>query len=192
MFENIEHFFFFFFASLLVMSALFVVLQVNILNSALFLVLFFLSLAGMFGLMHSIFLATLQILVYAGAIMVLIVFVIMLVPEKNKSFSDLFKNPVRKIIITSIFISFIFIFVYHFYSISFETISNFSTNNIELYEYIIKGEMQKKITGNTSVVGAFMFLEYLLPFELISFLLVAAIIGVVITAQNKSNQNHVK
>ena len=192
MFENIEHFFFFFFASLMVMSALFVVLQVNILNSALFLVLFFLSLAGMFGLMHSIFLATLQILVYAGAIMVLIVFVIMLVPEKNKSFSDLFKNPIRKTIIVSIFISFICIFVYHLYSFSFENISNFSTNNIELYEYTIKGETQKKITGNTSVVGAFMFLEYLLPFELISFLLVAAIIGVVVISQKKSNQNHVK
>ena len=185
MLENPQYFLFFFFSTLLIMSALFVVLNPNILNSALFLVLFFLSLAGIFALMNSVLLATLQVLVYAGAIMVLIVFVIMLISETERTFDIFSGNLFRKCVIFFIFLSFILTLSYHFYFMSFENISDIFFKIPDTYEYTIEGTSKKTLTSNTAVVGAFMFLEYLIPFELICFLLITAMVGVVCLAQTK-------
>lgn len=72
-------------------SALGVILSKNTVNSAMYLILCFLGLAGLFGLLEAYFLAILQVLVYAGAIMVLFLFIIMLLdvdtqkPEETKT-----------------------------------------------------------------------------------------------------------
>jgi NADH-quinone oxidoreductase subunit J len=71
-------YFFIFLAVLAVASALAMVINKNTVNSALFLVLNMVSLAGLFLMLKAQFLAVVQILVYAGAIMVLFLFVIML------------------------------------------------------------------------------------------------------------------
>ena len=65
------------FAALLVITSLMVILHRNPITSALFLVLAFCSLAGIYLLLHAEFLGMVQIVVYAGAIMVLFLFVIM-------------------------------------------------------------------------------------------------------------------
>src|SRR5262245_42880172 len=71
-------FFFWLFALLGVFTSLMVVLQRNALSCAFFLILSFLNLAGLYVLLDAHFLAVAQVLVYAGAIMVLFIFVIML------------------------------------------------------------------------------------------------------------------
>ena len=65
------------FAAMLVVSSLLVILHRNPVTSALFLVLAFCSLAGIYLVMHAEFLGMVQVIVYAGAIMVLFLFVIM-------------------------------------------------------------------------------------------------------------------
>jgi NADH-quinone oxidoreductase subunit J len=71
-------FFFYFFAAVTLTSALLVVLNRNAVYSAVLLVFCFFSLAVIFLLLEAYFLAILEILIYAGAIMVLFLFVIML------------------------------------------------------------------------------------------------------------------
>ena len=73
-----ETFFFFLFAAVAVVSAVLMVLFRNPIYSALSLVTTFFALAGLFVLLNAYFLAAVQVIVYAGAIMVLFLFVIML------------------------------------------------------------------------------------------------------------------
>src|SRR6056297_872734 len=75
---------FIFLAVLAIASALMMVISKNTVNSALFLVLNMVSLAGLFLLLKAQFLAVIQILVYAGAIMVLFLFVIMLLNVQDE------------------------------------------------------------------------------------------------------------
>ena len=68
---------FFYLAAVTIISALFVVIKRNAVHSAIALLVTFVHVAGIFLLLNSEFLAAVQILVYAGAILVLIIFVIM-------------------------------------------------------------------------------------------------------------------
>ena len=74
-----QDYFFYFFCTLALVSALLVVVNRNPVNSAMFMILTLLSIAGMFALPEAYFLAILQVLVYAGALMVLFLFIIMLI-----------------------------------------------------------------------------------------------------------------
>src|SRR5215475_2575517 len=76
--------FFYLFAALTLACGVMVILNRNPVNSAMFLVLSIASLAGLFVLLHAFFLAAVQVLVYAGAVMVLFLFVIMLLDLKEE------------------------------------------------------------------------------------------------------------
>src|SRR5580700_2320429 len=73
---------FYLFAALTLICGALVILNRNPVNSAMFLVLSIASMAGLFVLLHAFFLAAIQVLVYAGAVMVLFLFVIMLLDLK--------------------------------------------------------------------------------------------------------------
>src|SRR5579872_2740845 len=73
---------FYIFAALTLVCGALIILSRNPVNSAMFLVLTIASLAGLFVLLEAFFLAAIQILVYAGAVMVLFLFVIMLLDLK--------------------------------------------------------------------------------------------------------------
>src|SRR5579863_961149 len=75
---------FYIFSALTLSCGAFVVLSRNPVNSAMFLVLSILSLAGLFVLLHAFFLAAVQVIVYAGAVIILFVFVIMLLDLKEE------------------------------------------------------------------------------------------------------------
>ncbi len=75
---------FYLFAALTLICGALVILNRNPVNSAMFLVLSIASMAGLFVLLHAFFLAAVQILVYAGAVMVLFLFVIMLLDLKEE------------------------------------------------------------------------------------------------------------
>ncbi len=66
------------FSALMLLCALLVLVNRDPVNSAMFLILLFLCMAGLFLLLHAFFIAVIQVLVYAGAVMVLFLFVIML------------------------------------------------------------------------------------------------------------------
>ncbi|MCZ7612474.1 MAG: NADH-quinone oxidoreductase subunit J [Ignavibacteriaceae bacterium] len=84
---TLETILFIVFASICAVSAVLMITRPNPVLSALFLVLNFASLAGLYLLLNAQFIAVAQVIVYAGAIMVFFLFVIMLLnPEKKKIF----------------------------------------------------------------------------------------------------------
>ncbi len=162
-------YFFIFLAVLAVASALAMVISKNTVNSALFLVLNMVALAGLFLLLKAQFLAVIQILVYAGAIMVLFLFVIMLLNVQDEE--GLFSKFRVKYFVA--FLVGIVVFSQLLYSIgSFtETLPEVSSEMVE--------------AGTVEAVGEVLYSQYLLPFHIIALLLTAAVNGALMIAQHK-------
>lgn len=162
-------YFFVFLAVLAVASALAMVISKNTVNSALFLVLNMVALAGLFLILKAQFLAIIQILVYAGAIMVLFLFVIMLLNVQDEE--SLFNK--FRIKYFAAFLLGVAVFSQILYSIgSFsDTLPTVAPEMTEV--------------GTVEAVGDVLFTQYLLPFELTAILLTAAVVGAILVAQHK-------
>lgn len=167
-----QQIFFYAFGAIAVASGLMVVISRNPVHSALFLIVTLFCFAGLFVLLNAHFLAAIQVLVYAGAIMVLFLFVIMLLNLKPMA-SEFEKLLTLKILGVGAAIFFLFEVLY--------LISKGSLTGLpgtETYELIAQ-------EGNTKMLGELLFTDYLLPFEITSVLLIVAIIGAVVLAKRK-------
>src|SRR5215831_9166963 len=133
----------------------------NPVTSAMFLVLTIVSLAGLFVLLHAYFLAAVQILVYAGAVMVLFLFVIMLLDLKSEERRRL-KGLTAKIL-----------FVLGLGAVSAITIAFFQS----VKATGLKTQVERGLDGSTLELGRLLFTNYLLPFEIVSILLLVAMVG---------------
>lgn len=162
-------YFFIMLAVLAIGSALAMVINKNVVNSALFLVLNMVSLAGIFLILNAQFLAVIQILVYAGAIMVLFLFVIMLlnVEDEEKLFD---KFRVKYMLA---FLLAMGVMGQIFYSLAGVT------------DMLPKISEQMAAVGTVEAVGDVLYTDYLLPFELTAVLLTAAVVGALMIAQHK-------
>ncbi len=160
--------------SITVVCALCVVFQKNPIYSAIFLIQTMVSLAVLYVLLHAQFIAAIQVMVYAGAIMVLFIFVIMLLNlseadeegERDKLF---FQKP------SAIILGFILVVM-------------IGTVTLKTVSQGIKGEYTPETIsqiGNTQLVGKMLFTKYVFPFEIASILLFAAIIGAIILAKKR-------
>jgi NADH-quinone oxidoreductase subunit J len=152
-------------AAVSVAGALLMVTRKNPLAGALALVVSMAALAALFAMLHAEFVFLLQVLLYAGAIMVLIIFTIMLL---NLSPQELKERPVGKlkglVIIAATVVGFV----------------GFIRVLLQLPEGV---RFVSPTFGNIEEVGALMLTSYLFPFEVISVLLLVAIVGVVILAK---------
>jgi NADH-quinone oxidoreductase subunit J len=135
----------------------------NPVTSAMFLVLTIVSLAGLFVLLHAFFLAAVQVLVYAGAVMVLFLFVIMLL--------DLKAEERRKIKVLGL--------VGGLVSVGTILIIFLSS----LLNAPLGAAESPVLDGGTVRLGRLLFTEYLLPFEIVSVLLLVAMVGVVLLSK---------
>ena len=149
---------FFLFAAIAVIFALVVVLHRNAVVGALSLVASFFALAVMYVLLEAPFLAVLQIIIYAGAIMVLFLFVIMLLNLQHKS-----EEPTRPVQ-------------------QFLGYTGSAAFLIGLVYYIIKYAAFDALPAGTfnsdaRAIGMELFQGYIFPFEMVSILLLAAIVG---------------
>ncbi|QQR81653.1 MAG: NADH-quinone oxidoreductase subunit J [Deltaproteobacteria bacterium] len=158
--------FFYFFSGLSILSALFVIFFRNTLSAAIALVVTLFGVACLFGLLEAHFLAAMQVLVYAGAVMVLFLFVIMLM---NLGREELLKIKLAFLgiigVITGVCLA--ILLVTRFMGLSAPLLS------LDLgVEY-----------GTVKSVGKLLFGEYLIPFELTSILLLVAIIGAITLAR---------
>ena len=161
---------FYFIACLTIISALFVVLNRNPVYSAVMLVFCFFSLAALYVLLEAYFVAVLEIIVYAGAIMVLFLFVIMLI------------NVGKEIAATSIIVK--------AKVLPFVLVVSFSLNLILLILWRNEGLHQSNTissVGSITAIGQALFTKYLLPFEIASLLLLVALIGTVYIAKRRSS-----
>jgi len=133
-------------------------------TSAMFLVLTIFSMAGLFVLLHAYFLAAVQILVYAGAVIVLFLFVIMLLDlkaEQRRKFSTF--GVVTGVLAVTALIA-IFAYAIHV-----------SRPGADL--------PAPQLAGATGPLGQLLFARYLLPFEVVSVLLLVAIVGVILLSK---------
>ena len=158
---------FYVFAALTLLCAVLVIANPfsrNPVTSAMFLVLTIISMSGLFVLLHAFFLAAVQILVYAGAVMVLFLFVIMLL--------DLKEEARRKIK----FFGFIagIIAVGGIVSAFFKTLATAKA-----------GAVEPTLEGDTISLGKLLFTQYTLPFEIVSVLLLVAMVGVILLSKKK-------
>ena len=163
---------FYLFAVLAVASALLVVIHKNPVSSAVSLVLTLFSTAVLFVLLSAHFIAAIQILVYAGAIMVLFLFTVMFLNLKPGALNFDSKNMAFK---GSLLLAGLF-FVGYFAILAYSrTFPEGSTAALP------------EGFGTVEGVGKTLFTDYLLPFELTSVLILAAIIGVVAIAKRREN-----
>ena len=162
---------FFGFAALLVVTSLMVVLHKNPVTSALFLVLSFCSLAGIYLLLHAEFLGMVQIVVYAGAIMVLFLFVIMYLNLQHDVEGGV-QIAVRRGIGWLAGAALLL------------------TGATLLRSGWMLGPGNETLPGvedgNVATIGKVLYSRYLFPFEITSVLLLVAMIGVIVIARGRA------
>jgi len=159
---------FFLLAATALISGIMVVIQVNPVRSALFLVLNFFALAGLYLLANAQFIAAIQIIVYAGAIMVLFLFVIMLLNLRQPEEGGAQLHLGQKIIGSSLAAATLSLVVYTIMKIK-----------------VPPGKDMLADFGTTEMVAKALFTDYLLPFEATSILLLVAVVGAVVLAKAK-------
>ena len=160
------------FAAIMVVSSLLMVLGKNPVHSALFLVLTFFCLAGVYLLLNAQFIAAVQVIVYAGAIMVLFLFVIMLLnlEQEVSSQSGHLLQKVSAVVLSLLL------------AISLGSVMTSQVFTGQKGTYSIE---KVNAVGNSEVIGRLLFTDFLLPFEITSVLLLAAMVGAVILAKKK-------
>ena len=135
----------------------------NPVTSAMFLVLAIISLAGLFVLLHAFFLAAVQVLVYAGAVMVLFLFVIMLLDLKAEE-----RRKIKMLGIVGGLVS------------AGAILGIFLSS---LLNAPLGAAKSPVLDGGTVRLGKLLFTQYLLHFEIVSVLLLVAMVGVVLLSK---------
>lgn len=162
---SMPSFFFYLFAAILILASLAVVLARNPLYNVLSLVVVIFSLASLFMLLEAFFVGVVLLLVYAGAVLVFFLFVVMCLNLNAQALASIAQSRFRWL---GGFIGFMFL--------------------AEIC-LVIKGSLAayasepSSIRGTIEIIGKILFTEYLLPFELTSFLLLIAVFGIVSLAK---------
>ena len=157
------------FAVLALFSAVAVVAARNPVHSALFLLLSFVLVAAIFILQEAEFVGAVQMLVYAGGIMVLFLFVVMLVNPGVVSLDKSFQHQfdVALVLLPVFLLPFLYIL-----------------GTEKLPDVPVKPDAFRmvghKLAGNTEAVAWVLFRDYLVPFEVASVFLLVAMIGAVV------------
>jgi NADH-quinone oxidoreductase subunit J len=155
------------FAGMAVGCAISLVAQRNPLYGAISLIGVFISLACLYVTLAAPFIAAVQVIVYAGAIMVLVVFVIMLLNVEEEE-----RQPLRLRSLVPIAVGFAAVLFAEAAFIIFFVQASPATPTRNLSD-----------VGLTSSIGAGLFTTYLLPFEITSILLLMAIVGAITLAR---------
>ncbi len=168
---TIESILFYLFGSVAVGTALAMILQRNPVMSALLLVANFFCIAALYLLLQQQFLAVIQIVVYTGAIMVLVIFVIMLLnlgDEERRSERLNVWQSLGLVLVAGFLVEMVYILMF----------KNRPAAFTELH-------VDANKLGTVEAIGDAMFNKFLLPFEVTSLLLLVAIVGAVILAKRR-------
>ena len=163
----------YFLSGLTLLSALMVVLAKNPIHSVLYLVFTFFCISGHYVLLNAQFLMAVNIIVYAGAIMVLFLFVIMMFdlrknqPESKSNLTKLAGSVVAGSLLVVL-------------------IALVRQNNINTPQ--LEGFVSQ--TGMVENLGKVLYSEYLLPFELVSILFFVAMVGAVLLGKREAGERN--
>ena len=157
-----------------VISAICMLVSRNAIYSALFLVINFITMATLFLLLNAAFIAMVQVTVYAGAIMVLFLFVIMLLgAERTQTERSLpWQLPVAILLGLALIAEVIFAL----FRDNANAAEGFSEN-------VTRG------FGSPTSIGQVLFDQYLVPFEITSILLLVAMIGAIVITRDQGKES---
>ena len=171
---------FYLFAAGVVFAGAQVVLQRNPVHAALSLVACFFFLAGIYVLLAAHLIAILQIMVYAGAVMVLFVFVIMLLNLKDEELGPARFTAWKGIGLASI-VAFVVAVAWRAFGPLYQSQLGQAGRITDLAGRLVEGNE----FGSMKAVGRAIYLNSVLPFEVTSLLLLVAVVGAVVVAKGK-------
>jgi len=163
-FSSLSPLFFWFFAGLMLLGGLSVILNRSPIASALSLVVTIIAMAGLFVLLHAFFLAAIQVIVYAGAVMVLFLFIIMLLDLKAEERRHIKPFSLAAGGLVGLFFGCQFFRVLHQTEAGSRPIA----------------ALPPPAADDIPAIGTLLFSKYVLPFEVTSILLLVAMVGVVL------------
>lgn len=164
-------------SAVILISAFMVVTLKNIFHSALFLILCLFSVAGIFILLGAEFLAAAQVLIYVGAVAILMIFAIMLT-------SNLASKKIRQSnenVLVSFFITLFFAWGLWVLIRLTDDFLTMPDRGIALWRQT-RGALP---IDNVATLGKYLMTEFMLPFEVVSVLLLAAMIGAIVLARKE-------
>jgi NADH-quinone oxidoreductase subunit J len=175
-------FFFYMLSGLAVIGGVLVITRRNAVHSALALIVTLLSVAGLYLMLYAPFVAGVQIIVYAGGIMVLFLFVIMLVnierASKDRRFNRIWPiGLVAACVLMGLFVS-AFVKGSHINEM-------FRDRGMLLSESSNTQQVASLLYGEVDRMGRYTFGQYTFAFEIASLLLLVAILGAVIMTKKK-------
>lgn len=159
---------FYILAALTLGTALMTVVSRNPINSAVFMILCFFTIAGHMLMINAQFLALIQVLVYSGAIMVLLIFTLMLMNLKSE---DEPKKKLLSRVAAAIAAGLTMIVVLAVFVKADVQMNVMLTENVDFQ--------------SAKVIGQVLMNEYLYPFEFVSILLITAMIGAVLISKKE-------
>lgn len=162
---NASQLIFYLLSFIIIVSSIYVVTLKNIFHSAIFLILTLFSVAGIYILLGAEFLAASQVLIYVGAVSVLMIFAIMLTSRLASKKIEQSNEQVT----TAIFVCAGFLLV------SLGSFANtvWRVSNVPLPE------------NNVMTIGQLLMTAYVLPFEVVSIVLLAALIGAIVLSRRE-------
>ena len=168
---------FYFIAACILGFAVLVISTKDTVHSVLFLVLDFLFVAALYVLLGAPFLAAIQILVYAGGIVVLYLFVVMLVNLKRppEAHSDPHRQGKWGLALSiAVLVELVMVASY-----------SYARPAAPLAAPVVSVAQAMPVSGNTEEVGWLLYTSYLIPFEIASMLLLVAMIGAIVLAKRE-------
>lgn len=166
-----EQIFFYVFAVVTVASAVGVITARNPVHSAIFLIACLLQVAAFYILLRAPFLAAVQVFIYVGAVMVLFLFVVMVIDVGKERFKEHIHG--QSAFAIPILILFLGITGYLLFNAKLSApFGNYS---------------ETTLLKHTEVLGKLLYTKYIFPFEVVSVLLLVALIGAVVLVMKKKD-----
>ncbi|MCL4367786.1 MAG: NADH-quinone oxidoreductase subunit J [Actinobacteria bacterium] len=171
----VDKLFFIVFATLAVVGAIGVITRTNIVHALILLVLTFVNIAAIYMLTQAYFLAVIQVLVYAGAILVLFAFVVMFLNLREfREIEQLYAKQKWVVLVVAPLI-----------------LAEFVVVTVGATYQSVKGGLTPATIasagGNVNVLGTSLFKDMLLPFEVASLILLVGMIGAIVLAQKEDS-----
>lgn len=163
-----QNFFFYVIAAAMAFSAIRVVTVKNVVHAAMYLVVVLAGVAAQYILLASEFIAATQVLVYVGAIVVLVLFGVMLTRAKLGQDANLTNDYWYVGAITGVMV---------FGVMAYALLDYYGDEPLD------QANASTQLVGNTEQVSDAIFSQYVVPFEVISVLLLAALVGAIVLAR---------
>jgi NADH-quinone oxidoreductase subunit J len=169
-------FFFYMLSGLAIFGGILVITRKNAVHSALALILTLLALAGLYLMLYAPFVAGVQIILYAGGIMVLFLFVIMLVNLERSQKEEQFNQQWIAGVLAALALGGLFVGVF---------VQSARAKDEAFAQVLRRPLIAFEDNSNTQAVGQLLYQNYMFTFEIASLLLLVAIIGAVVMAKKR-------